>query len=99
PATDQFDFVVGQGISRLEGRHPRLVLGCEQIDNQALLRLAGSDGIVLGSALTKALVSAHLELALALLGIMTGEAILLQNRSHILDEADRTLWLSAGGGR
>ena len=60
-------------------------------DDDALLGLALDDRIILVAAEAKPGIGGHVELALFDLGIMAGEAILLEDGGDVLDEADLVL--------
>src|SRR5439155_21990588 len=77
------------------GRHPCATGRRAELVHQALFGFTWHDGLVLVTALAQTLIGSHVRLALALLGIMAGEAVLFENWRHVADEADR----SFGRGR
>src|SRR5262249_50191449 len=77
-----------------------LALAGDQVDDEALFGLARFPGLVLGAALAQRLEGGHVELALALLAVVAGEAVLLEDGGHVVDEADPPLGrLGPGRGR
>src|SRR6185312_11483657 len=89
PATDEGNLVLGQTVAAFLGRHTHLAGGDEDIGEITLVGLTIGDRVVLGAAVAEAVVACHVELALGVLGPMTAEAVLLENRRDVVDEADR----------
>src|SRR5207302_1442691 len=90
PLANDGDLGFGQPVTAVFGRHPRATRRGDELVHQALFRLTWHDGLVLITALAKTLIGGHVELALALLGVMASETVFLENRGHIVDEADRS---------
>src|SRR5207244_892458 len=72
-------------------RHAALAALGEQLDDEARPGIARHDRLVAGAALAERLVAGDLELALFLLGVVAGEAVFLEDRRDVVDEADRAL--------
>ena len=98
PALDDGDLRLGQRVALVLGRHALSPVGGDKLDEQALVGLAGRDRVVVGAALAELGVAGHFELAAAFLGVVAGVAVLLEDRGHVVDEADRLRRLGGGGG-
>src|SRR5437016_3866731 len=88
PPGDERDFILGQRVAVLLGRHALGAAGCQHVDQSALARLAGRDRVVLRAPFTERRIRGHLELALFLLRVVAREAVFLENWSNLIDEAD-----------
>ncbi len=88
PPRDDGGLILGYGLALVARRHAARLSGDEQGVELTLLRLSVGDRVAVGAAGADLLVAGHVVLAGPLLGVVAGEAVLLEDRGHVVDETD-----------
>src|SRR5262249_55440489 len=89
PARDDIDLRLRQRFAALLGRHAAGAFIRNPVNDLAFFWFSGLYRVFLVAAFAEVFVARHIELALALLGVVAREAILFENRGHVVNETRR----------
>src|SRR5262249_52591010 len=89
PARDDVDLRLRQRLAALLWRHATGAFIRNPVNDLAFFGFSGFYRVFLVAAFAEVFVTRHVELALALLGVVAREAILFEDWGHVVDETHR----------